>query len=1096
MKKYIFCLLLVVLIILPFTIFSQEVSYPNIPGAIAPQNFLGEAQSQGEILPLFLEYFFQLFLIISVAVAFFVILYGGIVYISSSGDPEKRKNGKNWILGAMQGTLIIFASYALLYTLDSQLVLFQQRQLDDGKKEEKIHLEWEIKNIYYQIPFGLLIEDAILNETAQSKLYDVLDATYKAEDTSNAIEQGSKQLLEIIKICPENEPCCDDDGKVNSPPVEKRETPKEERKAPDWVTNLSPPKQSPKPTKKEKEEELYSSAIPIPRGDSYGEEEQAVSDAEKEEIENDRAEDTPLREEDGARYSSDYGYRKDPFGSGETTWHNGVDIVTDNKSGADINTTHGGEVIYADDSGGRGGKVVIVEYYNEKSNEKYHILYAHLASFSVQKGEPVTAGQKIGTTGSTGATTGEHLHYEVRNSNGDALDPIANGFLPKEIGKTSFNKSFLSSAWSLSNQINPEKRIALTNLNLNSLKSFPLTFFGASLLGGSYFASTLSSFHIDYISLFLHLSLIITILFIVSIFLSSEKTNLNWNLFKEMKNNQRGDLKYPIVKYVAKYPIVKYVKHPIVKYVAPVAKKALPVLKVAGKAIVGLVGWKVLLIAGLIIGGYLLYRHFSGNDNGDPDVVIDYPDPDSDNGDKYKDDEDEDKDDKDDDDDWWDLDDEDEDEDKKKEEEEEEKKEEEKPEVSCPACPDIAPPVQAKIAEIEGYMAQLARDLDALLLTKEPIKEDLYQLYKVVMLKSLGYKKVFGYNSLLLERRYYEREEVVIDTDREVSQIGKYSWDWSQWINSLLYRIEIGGKVIERNDPVTFYLRMPESRKIVEDALRLAKEAKARDIQTIKSPMAKQSVSYSPNVFQKVFSLVTGIFSNTVFRATLTPTHTPGEFVTCGMEIPVGEVFELTWDHLIELLDTIDEYVAEGRKLIEQQAKMNELARPCDCPCQGDEKCPNTCGACKLTCDLAAIEAAHQEVLKTREKMREIAAHIELLTYGHFNTPTEDLCHPLNEDVRDDQEKVLCKGGGSKMITKQELITRKLNYSRYSFDECITRPEHLEDVLEGRRAGRLPFFGPFIEQENLPRYTKTKRGGAFVNTSDFNWFCCSDYLDR
>jgi hypothetical protein len=213
----------------------------------------------------------------------------------------------------------------------------------------------------------------------------------------------------------------------------------------------------------------------------------------------------------------------------------------------------------------------------------------------------------------------------------------------------------------------------------------------------------------------------------------------------------------------------------------------------------------------------------------------------------------------------------------------------------------------------------------------------------------------------------------------------------------------------------------------------------------------------------------------------------PSDFLVCGMEIPIGETFELTWDHLVEILDSIDYYIAEGERLVEQQQLMNKLAESCSCPCSED-----CCGECSLTCNLGAIRAAHQEVARTRQVLREIAEYIELLTDGHFNTPTEDVCDPLNEDIRDEEEKKLCDGGGSKLITKHELITRKLNYSRFSFDECITRPEHLDVVLEGRRSGKMPFFGPLAEEEYLERYTKTKDQGFYVNTSDFNWFCCSD----
>jgi hypothetical protein len=358
-----------------------------------------------------------------------------------------------------------------------------------------------------------------------------------------------------------------------------------------------------------------------------------------------------------------------------------------------------------------------------------------------------------------------------------------------------------------------------------------------------------------------------------------------------------------------------------------------------------------------------------------------------------------------------------------------------------------------------------------------------------------------------------------------------------------LYQIEVGGRIVEENDPTIFYLKRPESNKEIADALRLAQEAKQNDIQTLGKVSDFQS-SYTPTTLEKVIAFVKNIiFRNknsivfaqegmedlerciankgvdisklspqdfdkllkeceisvditTPIKITDIKVKSPSDYLSCGMEIPVGEVFELTWDHLIEILDTIDEYVAEGRKLIEQQAKMNELARPCDCPCEGDEGCPTSCGACDLKCDLEAIRAAHQEVLKTREKMKEIAAHIELLTDGFFNIPTEDVCNPLNEEVRDDEEKSLCQGGGSKLISKHELITRKLNYSRYSFDECTTRPEHMEDVLEGRRAGKIPLFGPFVQEKDLERYTKTKKGNFMVNTSDFNWFCCSDSVEE
>ena len=55
------------------------------------------------------------------------------------------------------------------------------------------------------------------------------------------------------------------------------------------------------------------------------------------------------------------------------------------------------------------GKLVIIRHSN-----KYVTLYAHLADLNVKEGDLVNAGQEIGTVGSTGLSTGPHLHYEVR----------------------------------------------------------------------------------------------------------------------------------------------------------------------------------------------------------------------------------------------------------------------------------------------------------------------------------------------------------------------------------------------------------------------------------------------------------------------------------------------------------------------------------------------------------------------------------------------------------------------------------------------------------------------------------------------------------
>lgn len=128
------------------------------------------------------------------------------------------------------------------------------------------------------------------------------------------------------------------------------------------------------------------------------------------------------------RVSSPYGIRKDPF-SGVRTVHSGIDLVKPRHS--PIFTFVSGMVIHAKEGikgsglGGYGNVVVI----KDKKNHLH--LYAHLEQCSVTVGEDVQQGEKIGVIGSTGRSTGIHLHYEVRpNGNkpsfgfGKHIDPV------------------------------------------------------------------------------------------------------------------------------------------------------------------------------------------------------------------------------------------------------------------------------------------------------------------------------------------------------------------------------------------------------------------------------------------------------------------------------------------------------------------------------------------------------------------------------------------------------------------------------------------------------------------------------------------------
>lgn len=123
--------------------------------------------------------------------------------------------------------------------------------------------------------------------------------------------------------------------------------------------------------------------------------------------------------------SSPYGYRLNPF-TGEKELHNGIDIAV--SAGTPIHAVHDGKVVSAGDAGDYGLCVVI------EDERGYQSRYAHCQSLSVTAGQEIKKGEEIAAVGSTGNSTGPHLHLEVSNQ-GQRLNPfyfVDNGYETKE----------------------------------------------------------------------------------------------------------------------------------------------------------------------------------------------------------------------------------------------------------------------------------------------------------------------------------------------------------------------------------------------------------------------------------------------------------------------------------------------------------------------------------------------------------------------------------------------------------------------------------------------------------------------------------------
>jgi murein DD-endopeptidase MepM/ murein hydrolase activator NlpD len=120
-----------------------------------------------------------------------------------------------------------------------------------------------------------------------------------------------------------------------------------------------------------------------------------------------------------APVTSKFGWRAHPI-TGSRRFHAGVDIGA--PMGAPVVATGSGTIVSAGWNGGY-GKAVVIEH-----NGVQQTLYGHLSEVFVQPGQQIEQGTVIGRVGSTGNSTGPHLHFETRKATADgwvAVDPRA-----------------------------------------------------------------------------------------------------------------------------------------------------------------------------------------------------------------------------------------------------------------------------------------------------------------------------------------------------------------------------------------------------------------------------------------------------------------------------------------------------------------------------------------------------------------------------------------------------------------------------------------------------------------------------------------------
>lgn len=128
----------------------------------------------------------------------------------------------------------------------------------------------------------------------------------------------------------------------------------------------------------------------------------------------------------GGIVNSKFGLRKHPI-TGVEKLHSGIDMKMANRSTVDVVAAADGEVIFAGVNGtltSGYGNCVKIRHANGSGQALCTTTYAHLAKIYVAVGQKVAAGQKIGHEGTTGSSTGNHLHFECRLPNNAPIDPV------------------------------------------------------------------------------------------------------------------------------------------------------------------------------------------------------------------------------------------------------------------------------------------------------------------------------------------------------------------------------------------------------------------------------------------------------------------------------------------------------------------------------------------------------------------------------------------------------------------------------------------------------------------------------------------------
>ncbi|MBM3251034.1 MAG: hypothetical protein FJZ07_02260, partial [Candidatus Nealsonbacteria bacterium] len=190
-----------------------EIEYPEA-GGIKP-----EAIKTG--LPEYVKYIFNYAIIISGLIAFGALVWAGMLYLSSTGDPSKIKEARERILSAVVGLVILLSSYLILVTVNPELVIFNLSLLPlitapEVKPPPPMVITEGASLIVEEIPVGQMAEKGIWEEEEEARIEEEGEAKKEGGFTL-AYLTSEEKTKEIKTVITNFENFLEQETKINDP---------------------------------------------------------------------------------------------------------------------------------------------------------------------------------------------------------------------------------------------------------------------------------------------------------------------------------------------------------------------------------------------------------------------------------------------------------------------------------------------------------------------------------------------------------------------------------------------------------------------------------------------------------------------------------------------------------------------------------------------------------------------------------------------------------------------------------------------------------------------------------------------------------------